>query len=68
MFTAESKAREAITLRAAMQKELLLKEKTKKETELRELAMKARLEKTGGAAGLASRLDTTGQRAAVSDQ
>ena len=61
LFTAESKAREAITLRAAMQKELLLKEKTKKEAELRDLAMKARLEKTGGVAGIASRLDTGGR-------
>jgi len=40
LFTAESKAREAITLRAQMQKELLQKEKAKKEAELRELAMK----------------------------
>ena len=63
LFTAESKAREAITLRAAMQKELLLKEKSKKESELRELAMKARMEKAGpgaAAGGLAARLDTGG--------
>lgn len=44
-----------------MQKELLLKEKTKKEAELRELAMKARLEKSG-VAGIASRLDNAGLR------
>lgn len=43
LFTAESKAREAISLRAAMQKEMLQKEKAKKEGELRELAMKVRL-------------------------
>ena len=64
LFTAESKAREAITLRAAMQKELLLKEKSKKESELRELAMKARMEKAGpgavAAGGLAARLDNGG--------
>ena len=60
MFTAESKAREAITLRAAMQKEILLKEKSKKEVELRELAMKARMEKAGPGGGLAARLDAGG--------
>ncbi len=56
LFTAESKAREAISLRAAMQKELLLKEKAKKEQELRELALKARQERSG-AVGMASRMD-----------
>ncbi|KAG1679931.1 hypothetical protein FOA52_006995 [Chlamydomonas sp. UWO 241] len=58
LFTAEAKAREAITLRAQMQKELLHKEKSKKEGELRELAMKARMEK-GGALGMAARMDTS---------
>jgi hypothetical protein len=59
LFTAEAKAREAITLRTAMQKELLHKEKAKKEAELRELAMKARMEKAG-AVGMASRMDAAG--------
>ncbi|GFH26905.1 SKIP_SNW domain-containing protein, partial [Haematococcus lacustris] len=54
LFMAEAKAREAITMRAAVQKELLMKEKAKKEAELRELAMKARLERGGG---IASRVD-----------
>ncbi len=44
-----------------MQKELLHKEKAKKEAELRELAMKARMEK-GGAVGMASRMETAGER------
>eukprot|EP00798_Chlamydomonas_sp_ICE-L_P005031 gene5031-34818_t len=59
LFTAEAKAREAIGLRAAMQKELLMKEKARKEGELRELAMKARMERGGGPAGggLAARID-----------
>lgn len=64
LFTAESKAREAISLRSAMQKELLIQEKTKKEAELRELAMKARMEKGGGlgasvapSGAMASRVD-----------
>ncbi len=42
-----------------MQKELLHKEKAKKESELRELAMKARMEKSG-AVGMASRMDAGG--------
>mmetsp|Transcript_9135 Transcript_9135/g.15981 ORF Transcript_9135/g.15981 Transcript_9135/m.15981 type:complete len:641 (-) Transcript_9135:637-2559(-) len=55
LFMAEAKAREAITMRAQVQKELLAKEKAKKEAELRELAMRARAERAGGLAG---RLDT----------
>lgn len=43
-----------------MQKEILLKEKSKKEVELRELAMKARMEKAGPGGGLAMRLDAGG--------
>ena len=39
---------------------MLLKEKAKKEAELRELAMKARMEK-GGAVGMASRMDAAGE-------
>ncbi|KAG2496494.1 hypothetical protein HYH03_005319 [Edaphochlamys debaryana] len=53
LFTAEAKAREAITMRASIQKELALKEKGKREAELRQLAMAARMERQGpaGAAG-----------------
>ncbi|GFR53009.1 hypothetical protein Agub_g15700 [Astrephomene gubernaculifera] len=50
LFTAEAKAREAIAMRASIQKELALKEKNKRETELRQLAMQARMERQGGAA------------------
>lgn len=39
LFTAESKAREAITMRTQIQKELAAKEKSRKEAELRALAM-----------------------------
>ncbi|MEW5302888.1 MAG: hypothetical protein WDW36_005628 [Sanguina aurantia] len=48
LFTAESKAREAISMRAEIQKQLLIKEKAKKETELRDLALRARTERAGG--------------------
>ncbi|KAG2430720.1 hypothetical protein HYH02_013562 [Chlamydomonas schloesseri] len=51
LFTAEAKAREAITMRASIQKELALKEKNKREAELRNLAMQARMERQGGGAG-----------------
>lgn len=54
---AEKKAREAIEIRSRIQKELLTKEKAKKEQELRELAMKARMERVGGG-GVATRVDT----------
>ncbi|GLC33946.1 hypothetical protein PLESTB_000821300 [Pleodorina starrii] len=50
LFTAEAKAREAIAMRANIQKELALKEKNKREAELRQLAMQARMERQGGAA------------------
>ena len=43
-----------------MQKEMLHKEKSKKEAELRDLAMKARMEKSGPV-GIASRLDAGGE-------
>ncbi|MEW5312366.1 MAG: hypothetical protein WDW38_004007 [Sanguina aurantia] len=48
LFTAESKAREAISMRAEIQKQLLIKEKAKKETELRDLALRARTERAAG--------------------
>ncbi|GLI60411.1 hypothetical protein VaNZ11_002562 [Volvox africanus] len=55
LFTAEAKAREAIAMRASIQKELALKEKNKREAELRQLAMQARMERQGaGTAGAGS--------------
>ncbi|XP_077210836.1 chromatin protein family [Tasmannia lanceolata] len=49
LYVAEQKAREAVTMRSKVQREVLLKEKEKKEQELRALAQKARSERTGGA-------------------
>mmetsp|Transcript_24651 Transcript_24651/g.53092 ORF Transcript_24651/g.53092 Transcript_24651/m.53092 type:complete len:649 (+) Transcript_24651:82-2028(+) len=56
LYVAEQKAREAIDMRSKIQKEILTKEKQKKEDELRQLAQKARLERTG----LAERTDAMG--------
>ncbi|KAI4350810.1 hypothetical protein L6164_005224 [Bauhinia variegata] len=47
LYVAEQKAREAVAMRSKVQKEMLLKEKEKKEQELRALAQKARSERTG---------------------
>lgn len=49
LYVAEQKAREAVAMRSKVQRELLLKEKERKEQELRALAQKARSERTGGA-------------------
>lgn len=48
LYVAEQKAREAVEMRSKIQKELIMKEKEKKEQELRTLAQKARLERAGG--------------------
>ncbi|XP_010939731.1 SNW/SKI-interacting protein A [Elaeis guineensis] len=47
LYVAEQKAREAVAMRSKIQKELMLKEKERKEQELRALAQKARSERTG---------------------
>lgn len=47
LYVAEQKAREAVAMRSKVQKELMLKEKERKEQELRALAQKARSERTG---------------------
>ncbi|KAG0464172.1 hypothetical protein HPP92_019784 [Vanilla planifolia] len=47
LYVAEQKAREAVAMRSKVQRELMLKEKERKEQELRALAQKARLERTG---------------------
>ncbi|GMN42060.1 hypothetical protein TIFTF001_011283 [Ficus carica] len=49
LYVAEQKAREAVSMRSKVQKEMLMKEKEKKEQELRALAQKARSERTGAA-------------------
>ena len=47
LYIAENKARSAVETRAKMQRELLTREKERKEAELRELAMNARMERRG---------------------
>ncbi|CBI28015.3 unnamed protein product, partial [Vitis vinifera] len=47
LYVAEQKAREAVAMRSKVQKEMLMKEKERKEQELRALAQKARSERTG---------------------
>ncbi|KAG2540721.1 hypothetical protein PVAP13_9NG581100 [Panicum virgatum] len=47
LYVAEQKAREAVQMRSKVQRELMLKEKERKEQELRALAQKARMERTG---------------------
>ncbi|KAJ0960597.1 hypothetical protein J5N97_001522 [Dioscorea zingiberensis] len=47
LYVAEQKAREAVAMRSKVHKEMLLKEKDRKEQELRALAQKARSERTG---------------------
>jgi SNW domain-containing protein 1 len=42
LYVAEQKAREAVQMRSKVQRELMLKEKERKEQELRALAQKAR--------------------------
>lgn len=47
LYVAEQKAREAVEARSKIQRELIMKEKEKKETELRMLAQRARMERAG---------------------
>ncbi|PWZ22663.1 SNW domain-containing protein 1 [Zea mays] len=47
LYVAEQKAREAVQMRSKVQRELMLKEKERKEQELRALAQRARMERTG---------------------
>lgn len=51
LYIAENKARSAVETRAKMQRELLTREKERKEAELRELAMNARMERRGMVSG-----------------
>ena len=51
LYIAEQKARSAVEARSKMQRELLAREKERKERELRDLALRARLDRMGGAAG-----------------
>ncbi len=51
LYIAEHKARSAVETRAKMQREIMSRDKERKEEELRDLAMRARLDRLGGAAG-----------------
>lgn len=62
LYISEQKAREAVEMRSKIQREIMAKEKAKKEAELRELAQRARMERAGGVAaaagaGMAARVD-----------
>ena len=48
LYVAEQSARQAVEMRSKVQKELALKEKEKKDRELRDLAIKARMDRLGG--------------------
>ncbi|XP_024391047.1 SNW/SKI-interacting protein A [Physcomitrium patens] len=47
LYVAEQKAREAVEARSKIQREIMMKEKEKKENELRILAQRARMERAG---------------------
>jgi SNW domain-containing protein 1 len=64
LYVSEQKAREAVQMRSKVQRELQLKEKERKEQELRALAQKARMERTGGASAPAA-VPAGGGRGAV---
>lgn len=58
LYIAEQKARSSVEARSKMQRELLAREKERKERELRELALKARMDRIGGVVpGASDRLD-----------
>jgi len=65
MYIAEQKARAAVEARSKMQREILAREKERKEAELRDLAMKARMDRMGGAApvGYEERAPAASERA-----
>lgn len=50
LYVAEQSARQAVEMRSRVQRELAAKEKEKKDRELRELAIKARMDRLGGSA------------------
>jgi SNW domain-containing protein 1 len=61
LYVAEHKARAAVEARSRMQRELLAREKDRKEVELRELATRARMDRMGGGAGPAAPLNARGE-------
>jgi hypothetical protein len=50
LYVSEQSARQAVEMRSKVQRELAAKEKEKKDRELRELAIKARMDRLGGGA------------------
>lgn len=67
LYVAEQMAREDIAIRSKVQKEMMLKEKERKEQELRALAQKARSERTGAAPPAAVSMPLDHSMADVSD-
>ncbi|KAK7272727.1 hypothetical protein RJT34_29524 [Clitoria ternatea] len=67
LYVAEQKAREAVAMRSKVQKEMLLKEKERKEQELRALAQKARSERIGVAPPAAAAIPVASERSGVDD-
>lgn len=65
LYIAENKARSAVETRAKMQRELLSREKERKEAELRELAMQARMERSGRSLNRRSERDERDEGVAV---
>ncbi|PSC71438.1 SNW SKI-interacting [Micractinium conductrix] len=60
LYIAEQKARSAVEARSKMQRELLAREKERKERELRDLALKARMDRLGGPPGASERMEMPG--------
>lgn len=60
LYLAEQKAREDTELRNRVAKEQALREKERKDAEMRALAMQARLEKMGAGGGAAARAEPVG--------
>lgn len=59
LYIAENKARSAVETRAKMQRELLSREKERKEAELRDLAMQARMDRVQGTSAYIDRTEGT---------
>ncbi|CAK8566810.1 unnamed protein product [Lathyrus sativus] len=67
LYVSEQKAREAVAMRSKVQKEMLLKEKERKEQELRALAQKARSERIGVAPPAAAAAPLASNKSGVDD-
>lgn len=68
LYIAEHKARSAVETRAKMQREIMSRDKERKEEELRDLAMRARLDRLGGAAGAGAGADAPAAGAGGRDE